>query len=135
MEVGSQGLGEQTLVHLLGGRRRGFGAQLPLVAFALLLAVLGLTQGLAHLQRPGGWGGERLRAQIGHGGLLPSRVRASAAAGVAACWAAQAAVAREIAVAAAYPWAGPVAGRAAAVAGSLGSAGCAAVAWQILLQG
>lgn len=49
------------LVHLLIGLWRGFGAQLPLVAFALLLAVFGFAQGLPHLQRPRGLGGQLRR--------------------------------------------------------------------------
>lgn len=117
-------------VHLLMERWRGFGAQLALVAFALLLAVFGLVQGLSHLQRPGGLAGQLLRAQTGHcSGFRPCQ-GASAVAGVAAWRVARAAVAREIAAVAASPWAGPVVGRVVAAAGSLGSAGCAAVAWQ-----
>lgn len=49
------------LVHLRIRLRRGFGAQLPLVAFALLLAVLGFAQGLPHLQRPRGLDGQLRR--------------------------------------------------------------------------
>lgn len=118
-------------VHLLMGRWRGFGAQLPLVAFALLLAVFGLVQGLSHLQRPGGRAGQLLRAQTGHCSRFRLRQGASAVAGVAVWTVARAAVAREIAAVAASPWAGPVVGRVVVAAGSLGSAGCAAVAWQI----
>jgi hypothetical protein len=64
-------------VHLLMGRWRGFGAQLALVAFALLLAVFGLVQGLSHLQRPGGLAGQLLRRKpVIAAASVPARVLA-----------------------------------------------------------
>ena len=121
-------------MHLRVVRRLGFRPELTAVAFALLLAVLLLSQWLPQLQGPG----QRLvrnGSVLFHGSLLQSGPAQAASAAAACCLADRAVFAAAIAARAAGPSSARVAGPAA------GSPGCcwvsvadSAVSWRSLLQ-
>ena len=108
-------------MHLRVVRRLGLRPELTAVAFALLLAVLPLSQWLPQLQRPGQWL-VRNGSVLFHGSLLKSGPALAASAVAAAGLADRAAFAAAIAARAAGPSSAQAAGRVADLAA--GSPGC-----------